>query len=141
MMDNSAAQSVEQTFGKTFLQFVFVLFIIILITYLHFYTFNSFPFSPIRYCLHNKILLKRDKCGAFEVSGTSNNIRTLSNCLYIIDNIKSETNKKLKKLQKEALAADYSPCMYYILNFIFMIFQINFVTLISFISLSIPKFM
>ncbi|XP_050573039.1 uncharacterized protein LOC126913804 isoform X1 [Bombus affinis] len=81
MMDNSAAQSVEQTFGKTFLQ----------------------------YCLHNKILLKRDKCGAFEVSGTSNNIRTLSNCLYIIDNIKSETNKKLKKLQKEALAADYSP--------------------------------
>ena len=80
-MDNSAVQSVEQTFGKTFLQ----------------------------YCLHNKILLKRDKCGAFEVSGTSNNIRTLSNCLYIIDNIKSETNKKLKKLQKEALAADYSP--------------------------------
>ncbi|XP_033365882.1 uncharacterized protein LOC117242927 [Bombus vosnesenskii] len=80
-MDNSTAQSVEQTFGKTFLQ----------------------------YCLHNKILLKRDKCGAFEVSGTSNNIRTLSDCLYIIDNIKLETNKKLKKLQKEALTADYSP--------------------------------
>ena len=80
-MDNSMAQSIEQTFGKTFLQ----------------------------YCLHNKILLKRDKCGAFEVSGTSNNIRTLSDCLYIIDNIKSETDKKLKKLQKEALTADYSP--------------------------------
>lgn len=135
-MDNSTAQSVEQTFGKTFLQFVFFLvyyYLNYLITYLHFCTLNSFPFFPIRYCLHNKILLKRDKCGAFEVSGTSNNIRTLSDCLYIIDNIKLETNKKLKKLQKEALTADYSPCMYYLLNFIFMIFQINFVTHIIYI--------